>query len=364
MEIKVRAVDGPDQKSKAEIEEELLKKHEDQFVDSEKKEEAKEEVKEESKSEEPEKREFTDEDVLSHINERYGKTISSVDELFEEREKSPELPEDVSAFFNYKKETGRDIKDFVELQRNYEDMDPDDLLARYYKAKDAYLDKEDIAIMIEDFDYDDLDEEKDIKKKKLAKKKAVSEAINYFNEEKEKYKIPLESRKEELNPQDAEDLKAYRDELQRAKSNDEKNKLIRDRFVNRTDELLSDEFKGFKFKVGELEFSYKPAEASTLKKKNVDLKNLIDMFTDDSGEIDDIEGYHKALAIATYPDRFAKFFYEQGQADAVTNSAKKSKNVDFEQRRVPEISNTKNGLQIKNVTRTSDGNRLRIRKRK
>ena len=96
-------------------------------------------------------------------------------------------------------------------------MDQDDLLARYYKAKDAYLDKEDIAIMIEDFDYDDLDEEKDIKKKKLAKKKAVSEAINYFNEQKEKYKIPLESRKEELNPQDAEDLKAYRDELQRAK---------------------------------------------------------------------------------------------------------------------------------------------------
>jgi hypothetical protein len=115
------------------------------------------------------------------------KTINSLDELFESKQTSPELPEDVAAYFKYKQETGRSIEDFVNLNKDFSKVDQDELLANYYQATDDYLDKDDVASMLEEFEYDeDLDDEKNIKKVKLAKKKAVSEARKYFEKEKEK----------------------------------------------------------------------------------------------------------------------------------------------------------------------------------
>jgi len=243
-------------------------------------------------------------------------------------------------------------------------MDQDDLLASYYKAKEDYLDNDDIAAILSDFEFDeDLDEEKEIKKKKRAKKKVVSEALSFFNEQKDQYKIPLESRTESLNPEVEKELEEYRNSLQRAKTSEEESALRREKFIERTNSLLDDNFEGFNFKIGDNSYSYKPSNLEELKAKNSDISKFVTSFLDDNGELTDIERYHKSLAIANYPDRFAKFFYEQGRAEAVTNSAKKSKNIDFDQRRVPEVS-TKGGLQIKNVTQVSDGNRLRIRKRK
>ncbi len=372
MGITVKEVSAPEQKSVQEVEKELLEKHESQFVDPEvsttetvaEKVEAPKSQETPAVEEVSEKKELADEDVLSYIGKRYGKTIESLDQLFEEREKSEELPEDVSAYFKYKKDTGRGIDDFVKLQQNYDEMDQDDLLASYYKAKEDYLDNDDIAAILSDFEFDeDLDEEKEIKKKKRAKKKVVSEALSFFNEQKEQYKIPLESRAESLNPEVEKELKDYRESLQRAKTSEEESALRRKKFIERTNSLLDDNFEGFNFKIGENSYSYKPSNLEELKEKNSDISTFITAFLDENGELTDVERYHKSLAIANYPDRFAKFFYEQGRAEAVTNSAKKSKNIDFDQRRVPEVSN-KGGLQIKNVTQVSDGNRLRIRKRK
>lgn len=370
MGITVKEVSAPEQKSVQEVEKELLEKHESQFVDSEVSKTETEKVDAPKSEETPvaeevsEKKELQDEDVLSYIGKRYGKNIESLDQLFEEREKSEELPEDVSAYFKYKKETGRGIDDFVKLQQNYDEMDQDDLLASYYKAKENYLDNDDIAAILSDFEFDeDIDEEREIKKKKRAKKKVVSEALSFFNEQKDQYKIPLESRTESLNPEIEKELEEYRNSLQRAKTSEEEATLKRQRFIKKTDDMLNDDFKGFNFTIGESNYSYKPSNLEELKSQNSDIRNFINKFLDESGELTDLESYHKSLAIANYPDKFAKFFYEQGRAEAVTNSAKKSKNIDFDQRRVPEVSN-KGGMQIKNVTQASDGNRLRIRKRK
>tara|TARA_R100001509_G_scaffold165663_1_gene148698 strand:- start:4307 stop:5413 length:1107 start_codon:yes stop_codon:yes gene_type:complete len=366
-DFKVRAMDDVEQKSKAQVEEELLQKHEEQFVDAEVKVEApaNETTVEttEGSAEDETKSSFSDEDVLSYIGERYGKTINSLDELLEERETAPELPEDVAAYFKYKQETGRTIEDFVKLNRDFSKVDQDEMLINYYKATDEYLDDEDVASMIEEFSFDaEYDEEKEIKKKKLAKKKAVSQARKFFEEQKEQYKMPLESSSASIDSKLTEELEGYRAQLKEAEENDKKSKVMRDSFLQKVEEVFNDNFKGFEFKIDDQVISYTPAEANTLKSSQKDMNNFIAKFSDDKG-INDHAGFHRSLAIASYPEKFAKFFYEKGKSDAVTTDAKRTKNIDLSVNRAPEVT-SKGGMQIKAVTAQSNGNSLKIRKRK
>jgi len=369
-EIKVRAIDH-EPKSTQEVEKELLEKHEEQFVDGETNKEIVEAASEptsESKEEAPktteeDKPSLSDGDVLSYIGKRYGKEIESLDQLFEERDNATELPEDVAAYFKYKKETGRTIEDFVKLNKDFDKANPDELLANYYKSTDEYLDPEDIQDMLEEFEYDeDLDDEKEIKKKKLAKKKAVSTAKKYFNEQKEQYKVPLESRQAN-DPEALKELEQFKTQLQEAKAKEERIASNREIYLKNVKEVFNNDFKGFDFKIDDQTLSYAPAGVEELTKANSDITSWVKHYVDDSGQIANHEGFHKALAIANYPDKFARYFYEKGKADAVTTDAKKTKNIDYSTKRSPEIS-SKGGLQIKSISATSDGNRLKIRKRK
>jgi hypothetical protein len=362
-EIKVRVLDDSNQKSKAQVEEELLQKHEEKFVDSENT-ETTEAVAETPEVVEEAKSSFSDEDVLSHIKERYNKEIKSLDELFEEREATPELPEDVAAYFKYKKETGRSIEDFVNLNKDLTKEDPDKVLAKYYKSQDEYLDDEDIEDMISEFTYDeDLDEEKDIKKKRLAKKRALSEAFKYFEGEKEKYKMPLESSSASLSSETEQELKEYKTMLQNAKEQEEQQRISTERFVKQTEELFNDDFKGFDFKLEDSTYTYTPGTPKELASTQSDFMNFLRKFLDKDGLMTDFNGYHRALAIANNPDKFAKFFYEQGKANATTDIAKKSKNISLDSQKIPQV-NSKGGLQVRAVSPSSDGNRLKIRKMK
>jgi hypothetical protein len=188
MEIKVRDLGFVEEKSQAEVEEQLLKEHEEKFEDNQNPvvtdnkidfSKQKEEIKEEDKLDaSPPISELSDTDVLSYIKNRYNKDIDSVDELFAEKEANEELPEDVSAYFKYKKETGRGIEDFYNLQKDFDTMEDDIVLANYYSSTEEGLDEIDIQDIIEDkFSFDeDLDEPKDIKKVKLAKKRELAKA--------------------------------------------------------------------------------------------------------------------------------------------------------------------------------------------
>jgi len=361
MGITVREVDAGEEKSTAQVEEALLKKHEEQFGDPNETTVVDKIKAEESQDEVPRLKE---EDVLSFIGERYGKTINSMDELMEKRETSEELPEDVSAYFKYKKETGRGINDFVKLNKDYSEESPDKVLADYYLATEEGLDAEDVSDMIEEFAYDeDLDEDSDIKKKKLAKKRAVTKAKKFFEEEKEKYKLPLESSPEGISESNQKDLESYKQYLADAKSVDEESDRRVDFFIKKTDEVFNNDFKGFDFEIGDKNLTYSPGTVQELKKSQSDISNFIKKYMGDDGLITDAVGYHKALSMAMNPDRFAKFFYEQGRADAVTSDAKNSKNTDLELRRTPETVN-KGGLQIKAVSQSSNNNGLRIKSRK
>jgi hypothetical protein len=377
MEIKVKAVEGYDNKSKAEVEQELLNKHEELLenndsdvvkVDTSELEpkETSNETNNVSNENTTPSSELNDEDVLSFIKKRYDKEINSVDELFAEKEANPDLPEDVSAYFKYKQETGRGIEDFYKLQKDYDDMDEDGVLTNYYQNIEDGLDSEDIADIIEDkFSYDEeLDEPKDVKKIKLAKKRELAKARKFLNEQKDKYKIPLESSGGGLSDDQEKNLNAYKSYIEESQTVKEANKKRYEHFQTQTSNVFNNDFKGFDFNISEdLNLTFKPGTNDELRNKQSDVNNFLNNFIDsDSGLVNDAVGYHKALAVAMNPEKFARYFYEQGVANTVDNVTKKSKNINMDVRKAPQTF-SKDGLKIKTVQSKSDssGRGLKIR---
>jgi len=385
MEIKVREVNDVESKSVQEVENELLEKHETQqkleFDDVEKvkpeipksddeidlsktkepvqeKEEVLKEVEEPTK----EPYQLKEEDILSFIGERYGKEINSIEELMSAREKSEELPEDVAAYFKYKKETGRSLEDYVKLQQDFSKLDPDSLLKEYLTITEEGLDPEDIDSIMEDYMYDeDLDDESVIKKTRLAKKKIIAKAKRFFNEQQEVYKQPLESR--ESSASQNEEFKAYKQYVNEAKTQQEESNRKADWFSKKSDDLFGSEFKGFKFNVDDNELLFSPGNASELRKAQDTPMNFVNKFLDDSGMLNNAEGYHRSLAIAMNPDKFASFFYEQGKSNATEDVIRKTKNINMTERTAPEVS-TKGGFQVKSVSQPSSrGLRIKSVKR-
>jgi|TARA_B110000858_G_scaffold142436_1_gene161693 hypothetical protein len=385
MEIKVREVNDVESKSVQEVENELLEKHETQqkleFDDVEKVKpeipkgddkidlsQTKEPVQEKEevleKVEEPTKEPYQlkEEDILSFIGERYGKEINSIEELMSAREKSEELPEDVAAYFKYKKETGRSLEDYVKLQQDFSKLDPDSLLKEYLTITEEGLDPEDIDSIMEDYMYDeDLDDESVIKKTRLAKKKIIAKAKRFFNEQQEVYKQPLESR--ESSASQNEEFKAYKQYVNEAKTQQEESNRKADWFSKKSDDLFGSEFKGFKFNVDDNELLFSPGNASELRKAQDTPMNFVNKFLDDSGMLNNAEGYHRSLAIAMNPDKFASFFYEQGKSNATEDVIRKTKNINMTERTAPEVS-TKGGFQVKSVSQPSSrGLRIKSVKR-
>lgn len=374
MDIKVREVTDVEEKSSQQIEQELLEKHEqkqevqEQSVEAEEvKEEVQQEAPEEEKVQEevkeeleappveeqpPVPQELAEDEVLSYIGKRYGKQINSIDELISQREEAEELPSDVAAYLKYKKETGRGFDDYAKLQKDFTDLSPDALLREYYSITEEGLDSEDISSLIDEFSYDEeTHEATEIKKLKLAKKKEIAKAKRFLKQQQEQYKQPLESRESSATANN-EELIEYRQYLEKAKSQQEEANTKREWFVKKSDEVFSSEFKGFKFNIGDNDIVYAPGSASELKKAQETPLNFVNKFVDSNGFIKDAEGYHRALAIAMNPEKFAQFFYEQGKSQATDEVIRKTKNVDMTERSAPEVS-VKSGFQVKSVSQPS-----------
>jgi len=380
MEFKVREV-TKEEKSRVEVENDLLKAHEEKYQDSSEKEPSIDKVNlsEDAKTEEPKENnkpveeqevetplvELNDQDVLSYIKNRYDKDINSVDELFAEKEANVDLPEDVSAYFKYKQETGRGIEDFYNLQKNFEEMEDDVVLANYYSSTEEGLDEIDIQDIIEDkFSFDeDLDEPREIKKVKLAKKRELAKAKRFLNEQKDKYNIPLESSGGGLSEEQEKNLNAYRSSLEESKSLEEVNRKKADFFIDKTNDVFNNNFKGFDFNVSDNNLTYKPGTAEELKNVQSNVNNFIGKYLDESGLIKDAVGYHKALSVAMNPDKFAQYFYDQGVANAVDNVSRKSKNINMDMRQQSQTV-SKDGMKIRPVSsdsRNEHGRGLKIR---
>jgi len=341
--FKVRVLDDIEEKGISQLEEELLKKHEAEFQQQAQPEEVQQQVDQEPQNE------LNEQDVLSFISKRYNKEINSFDELMEQRKNQEDIPEDVAAYLTYRKETGRGFEDFLKLKEDYDAMEPDQLLKSYLLATQEGLDEEDVDMMMDDYRYDeDFDDESKIKKVKVAKKKALAEAKKYFNTQKEKYKAPLESRSVSLPDEEREQFEAYKQYLSEAKTIQEQDERKRKWFSQKTDEVFGNEFKGFEFNVNDRKFTFAPGDANELKKSQMTPANFINKFLDENGLMKDATGYHRSLAIAMNPEKFAKFFYEQGQADATDDVMRKTKNINMGERRAPEVT-SKDGFKVRAV---------------
>ena len=376
MSFEVKSVDGNvEEKSRAQVEETLLKKHEEQFEDTADKpvddgidrvnfsSQETQEIKVEDTPVEETEVKLEENDVLLYIKNRYDKDINSVDELFAEKEVNEELPEDVSKYLKYKQETGRGINDFIKLQEDIDKMEDNAILTSYYESTEEGLDEEDIRDIIDDkFLYDeDLDDEKDIRKTKLAKKRELVKAKAFLNEQKDKYKVPLESSGDGLSKDQQESYSTYKKSIEDSKNVVEQNKKKYNYFLDKTESVFNNDFKGFEFSVGDKNISFKPGDAQELKNRQADVNNFIGQFMGDDGLIADAEGYHKALAVAMNPDKFAKHFYEQGIAATIDNVSRKSKNINMDVRQESQ-SVSKNGITIRPVSRSNDnGKGLKIR---
>ena len=372
MELKVKEIGHVEPKSKQEVEAELLKKHDEQFAETEQEEVVVEDTTETESTEtetapaveekeikETPSVELTEENVLSFIKERYDKEINSVDDLFQEQKVSESIPEDVANFLKYKKETGRSIEDYVKLQQNFDDMPDDTLLRNYYLITEEGLDSEDVDYLMEEFDIDEeIDEKSEIRKKKVAKKKAIAKAKGYFRKQQEAYKQPLES-SGAANLEESDEYKKLKQWYKDALTQNDAASSMRDRFVKRTEDYFDSEFKGFKFNIGDKEVVFSPQSAEELRSKQNDFRNFVNKYTDSSGEVSNFSEYHRALALAMNPDKFAEFFYEQGKAEATEDVMRKTKNIKMNTRQAPEVV-SKGGMKIKSLSNSS-GRGLKIR---
>jgi hypothetical protein len=355
--IQVKLVDF-EEKSVQEIEQKLLDEHEQKMA------EPTEPVVETPVEPVIESPQFGDNDVLSYLKTKFNKEVNSLDELFVEKPQPQQevLPEDVDAFFKFKKETGRGLEDFYRVNQDFSKVNPERLLADYMRETNPDFDDEDIAFEYESkFSYDeDLDDEKEIKRKKLALKKELGKAAKYFEEQKEKYKAPLESRMEYSIPdEDKVALESYKQYMSQSTAMQQEQAKKSEYFLNKTNELFSDEFKGFDFKVGDKEVSYKPGTPEQLKAQQTDISKFFTNFVDENGFIKDAKQYHKTIAAAMNPDAMAKFFYDMGKADAIDDSVRQSKNIDMSVRNAPQ-NIEKGGFKVTALD-SDHGNRLKIK---
>ena len=269
------------------------------------------------------------------------------------------LPENIEKLVSFMEETGGDISDYVRLSADYSNVDNETLLKEYYKQTKPYLEGEDISLMLEDFSYDeDLDEQRDIRKKKLAFKEEVAKAKSFLEETKSRYYDEIK-----LRPGVTQDQQKATDFFNRYNEEQKAGKAKHSEFLKRTNELLTDDFKGFDFNVGESKFRYSVKNPQKVAEAQSNISDFIGTFLNDKGEVKDTKGYHKALYAARNADTIAQHFYEQGKADAVRDVMIKSKNISTEPRKTSGGDVFINGLKVKAIS-GADSSKLKVKTRR
>ena len=278
-------------------------------------------------------------------------------ELVNNIQEDNELPENINKLIDFMKETGGTLEDYVSLNKNYDDMDDARLLREYYHQTKPHLSSEEIDFLIEDkFSYDEeVDEERDIKRKKLAFKESIAEAKSNLSNLKSKYydELKLSSK---LTPEQKEAVQFYND----YKEGQDSSQKQREVFKQKTNELFENDFKGFDFKVGDNKYRFKVKDVNAVRDNQSDINTLVSKFVDENNNMSDASGYHKAIFTAMNADAIANHFYEQGKADAIKASMAKAKNIDMDPRGSHEKVTASGGFQVKAIS-GDDVSRLRVK---
>ena len=286
-----------------------------------------EEVQEEAEAQEqPVLEEVTDEQV-EEVEEQVEEAIA------ESEATGNPLPENVQKLMDFMEETGGTLQDYVDLNRDYSDLDNETALVEYYKKTKPHLDAEEINFLIEDtFNYDeDVDDDRDIRRKKLALKEQVASAKAYLDGQKSKYyeEIKAGSR---LTPEAKKAVDFFNRYNKESEVSEQKAKNAKLKFNQKTDQVFNDSFKGFEYNVGDKKYRFNVKDAGKVKQTQGDINNFVKKFLNEDNTMSDAKGYHKALYSAMNPDAIANHFYEQGKADALKDSIAKSKNVSMDPR--------------------------------
>lgn len=303
--------------------------------------------------------------VIQEITEDEEKQIDNLTEqaekaIQENQDTGRKLPENIEKLVSFMEETGGTVEDYVRLNADYSNVDNNTLLREYYKKTRPHLDKEEIEFLLEDnFSYDEeLDDERDVRKKRLAYKEEVAKAKNYLEELKGKYYEEIK-----LRPGITQEQKKALDFFNRY--NEEQNIAAQqhEKFKADTKMLFSGDFKGFEINVGEKKFRYGIQNVEKVAEQQSNISNLIKKFLNDKGEVVDTKGYHKAMYAAENIDKIATHFYEQGKADAVREVVASSKNVSSTPRQPVAGDVYINGLKVKAISGL-DSSKLKIKTKK
>ena len=270
------------------------------------------------------------------------------------------LPENIEKVVDFMKETGGTLEDYVRLNADYTSVDSDTLLREYYKQTKSHLDSEEISFLLEDnFEYDEeLDEARDIRKKKLAYKEEVAKARKHLDGLKSQYYDEIK-----LRPGVTQDQKKAMDFFNRYNEEQNVAEQQHEVFKNTTKDYFTKEFKGFDFSVGDKKFRYGVKNPSEVADNQSNINNIVKKFLNDKGDVTDVKGYHKAMYAAQHADTIAQHFYEQGKADAVRNVAAKSNNISNEARASAPSDVFVGGFKVKSISGL-DSSKLKIKARK
>ena len=269
------------------------------------------------------------------------------------------LPENIEKLVDFMEETGGTIEDYARLNADYSNIDDKTLIKEYYKKNKPYLDSEDLNLLLEEFDYDEeIDEEKDVRKKKLAFKEEVAKAKNFLEEIKSKYYAEIK-----LRPGVTQEQQKAMDFFNRYNKEQEIAEQQHQLFRDNTKKLFNDDFKGFDINVGEKKYKYNIQNKDKVAENQSNITNLVKKFLNENGEVVDHAGYHKAIYAAENVDKIAAHFYEQGKADAVKEVVNNSKNLTDTKARTSQGEVFVNGLKVKAIS-GAESTKLKIKTKK
>jgi len=265
--------------------------------------------------------------VLEEITEE-------VEDAIEEAEATGKaLPENIQKLVDFMEETGGDINDYVKLNQDYSKLDDNALLKEFYAQTKPHLDAEEINFLVEDtFSFDeDMDDDRDIRRKKLALKEQVASAKSHLDGQKSTYyeEIKAGSKLTSEQQKAVNFFDRYNKESEVTQKTVDKNTKI---FEQKTNSLFNDKFKGFEYNVGDKKYRFNVKDIDGVKATQSNSNNFMTKFVDENSALKDAKGYHKSLFTAMNADAVAKHFYDQGKADAMKNSIAKAKNVDMNPR--------------------------------
>jgi hypothetical protein len=273
--------------------------------------------------------------------------------------KTQELPDGVEKLIAFMKETGGTLDDYARLNADYSNVDNNTLIREYYRQSKPHLDQDDISLMLSDFEIDEeLDDKTEVRKKKIAYKEEVAKAKNFLEQTKQKYYEEIK-----LKPSVNSEQQKALDFFNRYKQEEETKQLVRDGFINTTNNYFKNEFKGFDFKLGDKKFRYGVKDPNNVAQAQQDLSQFVGTFLDEKGNMKDAAGYHKAIYAARNADTIANHFYEQGKTDAIKEQIAKSKNITTEPRATATGDVFVNGLKVRAISGL-DSSKLKIKSRK